>query len=195
MERRIAVFAYGSLVSAASASLTLSRPAEGVAPASLPGWSRRWSQVRDNRRCEKTFARIDDGWVPDHVLGLNMERSEDRADAPNGALIELTEPELQRLDRREIRYDRIDVTADVASPSAVFDLVVTYVAKPANLAPAPPPRSVILKSYVMAVEDAFTALGTGELERYLLTTGPDPAPRIEAELVRDVIPEGNPRAW
>ena len=72
MSPRLALFAYGSLVSPASAARTLGRPVEAPAPARLPGWRRRWSLARDNLRSEKTFARAD-GSAPPYFLGLNIE--------------------------------------------------------------------------------------------------------------------------
>ncbi|MGI8727624.1 MAG: hypothetical protein ACR2K6_08110, partial [Solirubrobacterales bacterium] len=59
----------------ASASETLGREVGEPTPATLLGWRRRFSQARDNRRCEKTFARSDDGSVPTWILGLNLERA------------------------------------------------------------------------------------------------------------------------
>jgi hypothetical protein len=53
---------------------------------------------------------------------------------------------------------------------------------------------VILRTYAEAVEMGFEALGPGELEHYRATT-PYPVDRVDAELVLDRIPEGNPRAW
>lgn len=193
---RIGVFAYGSLVDPASASMTLGRPVERVWPGRLGGWRRRFSQVRDNRACEKTFARSDDGTIPEHVLGLNIEQVGAGA-GPNGALIEVTEIELERLDLRELRYDRVDVTAAVVATAASrrFDLVVSYVAKEAHHAPTPPRGAVILRRYAETVEAAFAALGHGEHDEYRRTTLPYPAELIEGHLVEDLIPEGNPRGW
>ena len=70
---RIAVFAYGSLVDRPSAALTLGREVERLWTARLGGWRRRFSQARNNRECEKAFASAEDGSVPSHVLGLNIE--------------------------------------------------------------------------------------------------------------------------
>lgn len=199
----LAVFGYGSLVDPASAARTLGREptdawAEGATfPVELTGWQRRWSQARDNRRCEKTFARNRDAWVPDWVLGLNIERTGNPRDVVNGLLIAVSEAELERLDVRELRYDRVDVTDEI-SPHAVaagFEAVITYEAKPEQLILEPPPGSVILRSYAAAVEAAFAALGPGQREEYLRTTGPHPVETIDAHLVADRIPEGNPREW
>jgi cation transport regulator ChaC len=190
---RLGVFGYGSLVLPESASMTLARPVENPRHAHLRGWKRRFSQARDNRTCEKTFE-LADGSCPEWILGLNVERGDDPAGPVNGVVIELTEAELQRLGIREIRYDLVDVT-DLVEGEGLPERVVTFTAKPAHFAPEPPDDAVILATYATTVEQAFEALGPGELERYLATTGPYPVDRVEATLVRDEIPEGNPRAW
>jgi cation transport regulator ChaC len=196
-DERIAVFGYASLVDPVSASLTLGRRVEEVWPAELPGWRRRFSQARDNLRCEKTFERVDDGTLPRWILGLNLERAADGSEPPNGGLIELTAAELERLDLRELRYDRTDVTGAVeaATGAPAFDRVIAYVAKPRHLAVRPPDGAVILAAYAETVERAFDALGGGQGERYRRTTLPYPAELVEARLVRDEIPRGNPRGW
>jgi cation transport regulator ChaC len=193
----IAVFGYGSLVDGASAATTLGRVVEEIWPATLPGWRRRFSQARENRRCEKTFARVEDGSVPQWILGLNLERSSVISEAPNGGLIAIEAAELAQLDRRELRYDRIDVTDQIISATGAprFERVVTYVAKPAHLAPEPPPDAVILRSYAAAAETGFEALGEGQVDEYRRNTLPYPAPLIDGVLIGDRIPEGNPRHW
>ena len=197
---RMAVFGYGSLVDPASAARTLGRPVREPVPARLHGWKRRWSQRRDNLTCEKTFALRGDGRLPTWVLGLNVEPAgeDEPGEPPNGVAIELTAAELDRLDLREIRYDRVDVTAQVtldAPGGAVFDRVITYTAKPFHFAPTPPEDAVILAAYANTVETAFAAMGDAERTAYLATTGPPPVAVVEADLVRDDIPPGNPREW
>ena len=54
--------------------------------------------------------------------------------------------------------------------------------------------AVILDTYASAVERGFSGLGKEELEHYL-STAPYPVERVEAKLVIDKIPDGNPRAW
>jgi hypothetical protein len=191
---RFAVFAYGSLVSRESAGLTLGRDAGEPVPAELPGWRRRWSTVRDNEKCEKTFARVEDGSLPSFVLGLNLERaSEDEAsERPNGALLELDEASLERLDLRELRYERTEVRVEAGTG---FDAVYAYTAKPTSFAPEPPAGAVIIAAYLRAVEEAFAELGPGQLERFRESTGPPPVEVAEARLLSDEIPAGNPRNW
>ncbi len=190
MTGRIGLFAYGSLASTASAARTLGRPVEDVAVARLPGWRRRWSQVRDNLATEKSFAHSETGAVPPHCVGLNLEPDPGGA-GPNGILFCVTDAELKRLAVREIRYDRIDVS-DAATG---FDRIVAFTAKPENFAPTPPPGAVILAPYVRAVEAAFGTIGADQLDVFHRTTGPMPVEVIEAVLVRDEIPPGNPRDW
>jgi hypothetical protein len=189
---RLALFAYGSLVAPESVAHTLGRQPDPI-PATLPRWRRRWSAGRDNLAVEKTFA-VAGGELPRWILGLNLEPDEASSAAPNGALIEITEGELERLDVRELRYDRVDVSAEMGAEHG-FDRVVTYRAKPAHFAPEPPAGGVILASYLRAVESAFAGLGEGQLELFRETTGGLPVPAVEATLVRDRIPAGNPREW
>jgi len=194
MPVRLAIFAYGSLASLASVQRTLGRPVERAGLARLAGWRRRWSQARDNLACEKTFARSDDGTLPPCCLGLNIERRPGAG--PNGVLIEVTEHELDRLAGREVRYDPVDVTAEIAlGESLALDRVLTFTAKPENYAEVPPPGAVILGSYARAVEAAFESLGAEQLELFRETTGPYPVEVVEGVLVRDQIPAGNPRDW
>jgi cation transport regulator ChaC len=189
---RVGLFGYGSLVLRESASMTLGRLIGELRPARLHDWRRRFSQRRDNLTCEKTFE-CEGGWRPEWILGLNVEEGEAEAGPVNGVVIELTEAELYRLDIREIRYDRVEVTGSVQGED-LPDRIVTYKAKAFHFAPEPPEDSVILATYAAAVEEGFEALGSGELEHYLATT-PYPVERVEATLVIDKIPDGNPRAW
>jgi hypothetical protein len=188
----LGLFGYGSLVLPESASMTLERPVGEMRPARLREWKRRFSQRRDNLTCEKTFE-CDGGRRPEWILGLNVEEGEDDAGPVNGVVIELRDAELDRLDIREIRYDRIEVTGLVDGDD-LPDRIVTYKAKPFHFAPEPPEDSVILASYAAAVEKGFEGLGPGELDHYLTTT-PYPVERVPATLVIDRIPAGNPRDW
>jgi len=193
MKDSLGLFGYGSLALLESAELTMGRPIPRLLPAELGGWRRRFSQARDNLTCEKTFE-CDRGRRPEWILGLNVERGEDPAGPVNGVVIELSEAELDRLDIREIRYDRVEVT-DLVEGEGLPERIVTYTAKDFHFAPEPRPDSVILATYALAVETGFKALGADQLDRYRATTGPYPVELVEATLVIDKIPDGNPRAW
>lgn len=189
----LGLFGYGSLVLPESAGITLARPVPAARPARLREWKRRWSLGRDNLTCEKTFE-LGSGHRPEWVLGLNLEPGEDPAGPVNGVVIDVSEAELERLDVREIRYERVEVTG-LVDGEGLPARIVTYTAKEWHFRPEPPPDAVILANYANAVEAAFRAMGEGELQAYLATTGPYPVERVEATLVLDRIPEGNPRAW
>ena len=192
---RVAVFAYASLVDPASTAETLGREVEVAAPARLEGWRRRWSVARDNLASEKCFARAGDGSVPRFCLGLNLEPAAPGDEAPNGALIEVTMAELDRLDLREMRYLRVDVTDAITELPPGIARAFAYTARPERFAATPPDDAVIIASYRRAVEAAFDSLGPGQLDLYRLSTGPPPVPVVDGVLVDDRIPEGNPRAW
>jgi hypothetical protein len=186
---RIAVFAYGSLVNPASAAATLGRAVTASEPVRLHGWRRRWSVARDNTAVEKTFARPD-GSIPAHVVGLTVEPADERDDGPNGVLLEMSEDDLRRLDVREMRYDRVEV-----DPIGGFDRVFAYRAKPVHRVREPPPDAIVIAAYAERVEAAFATLGPEQLRLYRETTGPPPVEVVDAVLVRDRIPPGNPREW
>lgn len=189
----LAVFGYGSLADPASAASTLGRNIDVIGHARLDGWRRRWSVMRDNRAAEKCFARVGDGSIPAHCVGLNLERSAGTAGA-NGVLLSMKEADLARLDVREIRYQRTDVTPDVQVTSGeAARRVVAYTARSENYAPEPPEDAILIASYLRAVESAFEALG--ELDEFWATTDRPPVEVTEAVLVEDSIPAGNPREW
>ena len=193
---RLAVFGYASLVSAESAAQTLGRPVEFAGVARLAGWARGWTLGREQATSEKTFARLD-GTVPAYSLGLNIDRDESAA-APNGVLIELSDAELERLDLREIRYLREDVTDAITvtdGDADGLDTVYAYRARPERHHPTPPEDAIIIATYPATIEAAFEALGPDQLALYRETTAPPPVDVIEAELVQERIPPGNPRAW
>jgi cation transport regulator ChaC len=186
-----AVFAYGSLVNTASFAQTLGRPVDTAEPARLHGWRRTWGLARDNAASEKTFA-LADGTRPRFCLGLDVVPDDD-ALAPNGALVAVTEAELERLDLREIRYERVDVTAQIDADA--FDRVLTYRARAEHRCAEPPEGAVVVAAYLRAVDSAFDELGPGQLNLFRETTGPLQVEVVEATLVADRIPAGNPRDW
>jgi len=190
----LAVFAYGSLVLPESAAATLGRPVEPLEPVRLHGWRRRWSVYRDNHNSEKVFAREPGGELPPFVIGLNLEPGGEPDEAPNGALLAVSEAELARLDVREMRYDRVEV-GETIDPAHDFDAVFAYSAKPEHFAPQPPPGAVAMATYQRVLERGFNALGPSQWQLFDETTGPAPVETIEARLIEDKIPPGNPREW
>ena len=193
---RLALFAYASLVSPESAGETLGRTIDGLVPARLEGFSRGWTLGRDNLRSEKTFARAD-GSLPRFCLGLNLEHAGAESPPPNGVLLEVTKAELERLDVREIRYRRIDVTEAIVAdcPDDAYETVLAYTARSAHHHPTAPRDAIVIGTYLRTVEAAFAALGPEQLDLFRATTVAPPVEVVDATLVRDEIPEGNPRSW
>lgn len=198
MSSGLAIFGYGSLVSPASAAVTLGRPVE-VRPARLSGWRRGWTVGRHNLMGEKTFAPVGADPPFEYCLGLNVEPEPglDENLWPNGALIDVTAAELARLDRRELRYERVELTGDVRVAGGLIGAAAVFAfrAQRGHRYLEPPPDAVIIAPYLRTVEAAFAELGDGELEAFRRTTGEPPVRVAEAELVRDEIPEGNPKQW
>ena len=79
--------------------------------------------------------------------------------------------------------------------SAGFDAVFVYTARPEHHHPAPPADAIVIRSYLRTVEAAFEALGRGQLDLFRATTAAPPVEVADATLVRNRIPEGNPRDW
>ena len=53
----------------------------------------------------------------------------------------------------------------------------------------------MIGNYLHTIEAAFSELGPDQLELFHATTIAPPVEVCEATLVRDRIPEGNPRGW
>lgn len=185
------VFAYASLVNAASAAETLGREVDPE-PATLDGHRRAWSVARSNETSEKVFELAGTGERPGWFLGLNLER--DPAGRCNGALIEVTDAELDRLALRELRYRPVALGVGAIVDRADVE-AVAFIARDEHHHPEPPARAMIARAYVATVEAAFTRLGADQLERYRESTDPPPVPVADVVLVEDRIPPGNPRAW
>ena len=131
------VFGYGSLVSPVSLGSTIGRlPVRGrdFMAAELRGWERRWNYgylIAPERYTGSEVSSIDTvvalGIVP--ALSAVM----------NGVIASVSDTELARLDRRERRYERVDVTDAVElleGNAAEFeiDAVITYVPTDAPVA-------------------------------------------------------------
>ena len=106
----LGLFGYGSLVLRESASMTLGRPAGELRPVRLHDWRQallpasRQPDLREDLRVRRGMA------ARSGSSGSTSSEGEDEAGPVNGVVIELTEAELDRLDIREIRYDRVEVT-------------------------------------------------------------------------------------
>ena len=198
----IGVFVYASLVNGESASETLGRAVRADAVADLYGFRRSWSVARNNRKSEKTFARVGDGWVPDHVLLINAAEAEPN-DHLNGVIYTVTKSELKKLEEREKRYRPVEIRENLTyrkenwepADTLSFTEVHAFTGKPDHLISLPPPNSCVLESYMDAVDEGFKQLGGRELEIYHETTDDHGAVVLRAQLIGGDIEENQPRRW
>jgi len=124
------VFGYGSLVSPVSLGSTIGRlPVRGgdFLAAELRGWERRWNYghlISPERYTGGEVSSIDT------VVALGIVPAPSAV--MNGVIASVSDSELARLDKRERRYERVDVTDAVElleGNAAEFeiDAVITYV--------------------------------------------------------------------
>jgi gamma-glutamylcyclotransferase (GGCT)/AIG2-like uncharacterized protein YtfP len=155
------VFVYGSLASRAEVGDLLGvEPVEGVhyVPAVLPGWTRDWHVCTDNTTSTAVgyYLPGTDVRPPVQVLFLNIGPSHDRSARVTGFVVPVTPAHLGRLDAREANYDRIAVAP---STPVAFEVVWTYVAKPAQATTAREAiargTARIRRAYLDSVEAAF----------------------------------------
>ena len=119
-----------------------------------------------------------------HIVALGVVDSVE--ETANGVIGWVTDDELARLDRREVDYDRVDVTALVETSAPVEGRIETYVPKPESIARyeryRETGRGAVEQRYWDLVAGAFAAFGMAERRRYFDTT---PAPDVPVlELVR-----------
>lgn len=174
------VFGYGSLVSPASAGRTIGREfvlGVDAAIATLPGHRRRWNY---GSLTQRGTWHHDGAAVHGVVVALGLEAAPDAS--CGGVILRVDGAELARLDRREVDYDRTDVTAIVrVSPDGPRPdgPVVTYVPRPSAVeryrAARDAGRAVVRRDYWDLVHGAFDALGPGQLDHFVAST---PAPDV-----------------
>jgi gamma-glutamylcyclotransferase (GGCT)/AIG2-like uncharacterized protein YtfP len=169
------VFGYASLVAAP----------DGV-PACLRGHRRVWGVAMDNAVAIPGYKvyELPDGTRPAAAVAfLDLERAGDAV--VDGALLEVDDAGLARLDARERQYERVDVSAQIDGGGVGDRPVWTYVGRAPGRARVAAGRAggaevVVQRAYVDLVEAAFAALGGQALERYRASTElPPPFPVLE----------------
>lgn len=108
------VFAYGSLLSPASAAGTIDGLEEAACiPALLEGHVRVFDVAFPNDGSQPDKAYVDpDGNSPPVVLFANV-RPRERPTPVNGVLLPVAERDVDRLEARERRYQLVDVTSSI----------------------------------------------------------------------------------
>lgn len=177
------IFGYGSLVSPASFGRTLGRElrfAADVFEATITGFGRRWNYAT---AFGFSAARAPGAPVTDWTaVALGLEHAE--AETTNGVVVWVDDRELAELDRRERRYDRVEVgdRCVLQDGSTLSGPIETYVPHPVAVADYEAARdrgaAAVTRHYWELVDAAFGALGDDRRERYLATTPPPDIPIV-----------------
>lgn len=173
------VFGYGSLVSPVSFARTIGRVIDDDANrkrAELSGYGRRWNYGSPGPPAEWR----DQGRVVRAAVVIYLGLEKNTTDSCNGVVVNLSEDEIEKVDKRERDYDRVDVTSLVSVKGGpVADPIVTYVPRPAAieryLVARTDGRAAVDRSYWDLVHDGFAQLGVRELDRFTTST---PAPDV-----------------
>jgi gamma-glutamylcyclotransferase (GGCT)/AIG2-like uncharacterized protein YtfP len=136
------LFAYGSLLSPESASRTLMRPItiSDLVMTRIRGYKRTWTAPTD--------VIIADGDLESVRTALFLDLSAHSGSHCNGALLRISDNEWERLDLREISYDRIEIEAELDHRSIP---AFTYVAPLERKAS----EGIVLSRYVELIEQAL----------------------------------------
>lgn len=163
----IGIFGYGSLVNLASLEQTIGRKPQQISYVSVAGWNRAWNVVVANNSPRGRFY-TQEGAIPEYVLALNIEATDDLAGYVNGILFDASDEEIERLDERETHYDRVDITDSVTADHG-FDTIYTYVGKSQYIAQENI-SAIIPASYVETVRTGFISIDEAAYEYFLQTT-------------------------
>ena len=165
------VFGYGSLINPKSIQRTIGREIgkQYLLKARLSDHVRKWQLVDWVIYNDLKGKRI----IPAIFLDIVKEQGKE----VNGILFELSEKELDEMDRRERNYNRIDVS-NLIEPK-VGDLVYTYVGKKEYT--VPPQESVVLAWYERLVEEGLSFWGKAFRQHYYESTYVHSFPRKDGK--------------
>lgn len=191
--RGIWVLGYGSIVEKATCGRTLGyEPVDGAdfRLAVLQGALRRWDACMDNIHDDPTDKHYVDGNGKRPDYGICFLGLGDRADASvNGVVVKVSRRGLAAFDRRERRYERVDVTGRVQTEGPIGDNAVVYAYYPSTTARAAFERhrgegsAVVPGEYLSAVERAFAGIGRHALTDFWASTEP-PLPVADLAVIR-----------
>jgi gamma-glutamylcyclotransferase (GGCT)/AIG2-like uncharacterized protein YtfP len=166
------VFGYGSLLERREHALC-----------ELTGFRRTWNVAMDNRRTLRGYKHYVDRATgarrPWFVTFLNIVR--DPGATVNGVMFEVDDPLLERLDRRERNYERVDVSANV-SPG-VDGQVWAYAGSRAAVERfrlgCDAGRAVVSRDYYERVRGDFSRVASDALRRFDELTDALPCPMLD----------------
>ena len=177
------VFGYGSLADPATLAAWLGRgvfePGE-TALLRLPGYRRAWNVARDNAVIRAGRPYYVDARTGERagacVVVVNLRPAS--GEAANGMAFRVSRADLEKLDRRELNYDRIDASGllDRPLPGRVWLYRGSAAARACYERAAAEGRAVVARGYFAAVEAAFAAHGGAFLAEYRAGTDPPAVP-------------------
>ncbi len=167
------VFGYGSLINPKSIQRTLGREIskEDLLEARLSDHVRKWQLVDWVIIQDPNLKRI----IPTIFLDIVLEQGKE----VNGILFQLSEEELDKMDRRERNYDRIDIS-NLIEPN-VSKPVYMYVGKEKYT--VPPQESVVLAQYERLIEEGLSFWGNAFQQHYYESTLVHSFPRKDGKYV------------
>jgi len=125
---KVGVFSYGSLMLKQEIERTLGRvlSENDIFPATLKGFKRDWSAIRENTASTyKWLIDRETGIPPQFIAYLNL--AEDEGSAVIGVVFWIEEDELKCLDRRELGYNRLEVNVFDQTGKVISENVFTYI--------------------------------------------------------------------
>ena len=168
------VFGYGSL-------LTSGPAADGMLPARLRGFRRRWGVAMDNRRTiagYKVYVDAESGDRPP-VYVTFLDIAESPSGWVNGVVFPVDDGELAALDRRERNYERCDVSGLVdggRGRGRVWAYTGRMEARDRYRRGAEDGSAVVSRPYLEHVRAGFAALGGEMLRDFDRSTDPPAVP-------------------
>jgi dephospho-CoA kinase len=180
------VFGYGSLV-AMGGELTPESRAWAPVPGRLRDYRRCWGAAMNNWEAgptQKHFLDPESGEQPRiRVAYLDIEEEPGRT--VNGLAVPVDRGRLVEIDRREMNYLRIDVSAafEPPLPQPVYAYRATEEARERCRRHQPDAEIFVSSDYVAAVRRAFADLGEGALEEFERSTDPLEFPQRHLQVV------------
>jgi cation transport regulator ChaC len=188
------IFGYGSLVDPDDVERYVGfRPVEGMewAPAVLNGYERAWNVGMHNihdRDDDKFYTTVEGERYKGIVLTLGLESNRDMS--TNGLVFRIEPRNLAKLDSRERRYDRVDVTTSITTSAHLNpgSSVHTYIPNRDALATGADGMQAgtgaVSRSYHDKVAHAFAQLGEEESARYVESTRESAVPLVDLQIIR-----------
>lgn len=178
------VFGYGSLVELIDPFVADGHVFPAV-PGRLHGFRRFWGAAMNNWEAsdaEKHFVDPESGLKP-RVRVAYLDIEERIGATVNGLAIPAAAARLAELDRREVNYSRVDVSAAFGPEIAhrVFAYVGTDAARERGRSEDADAPIRVSRQYVERIRRAFAALGPEALAEFERTTAPLPFPERELE--------------